>query len=71
MALEGLPKESRIENPMAKTIMSLRINDQMQTQLRSDLPPRETAKLLISTAVDLIFGYAEALADAHKTKLSG
>lgn len=70
MALEGLPRESSIVNPMSKTIMSLKIDDQLHTQLKSDLPPRETAKLLISTAFDLIFGYAEACADAQKTKLS-
>lgn len=70
MSVEGLPRESPIVNPMAKTIMSLRIDDQLRTQLKSDLPPRETAKLLISTAIDLIFGYAEACADANKTKLS-
>ena len=71
MALEGLPRESPIVNPMAKVILSLRVDDQMHTQLKSDLPPRETAKILISTAFDLIFGYAEACADANQTKLSG
>ena len=70
MAVEGLTKESMIENPMARTIMSLKINDRLQTQLKSDLPPRETAKLLMSTAFDLLFGYVEAIADASKTKLS-
>lgn len=70
MSVQGLPKESRVINPMSKTIMSLQINDQMQTTLRSDLPPRDTAKLLVSTAIDLIFGYVEAMADASKTKLS-
>ncbi len=69
-AVEGLTKESSIENPFAKTIMSLRINDQLQTQLQSNLPPRETAKLLMSTAFDLVFGYVEAMAEANKTKLS-
>ena len=69
-AVEGLTKETSIENPFSRTIMSLRINDQLQTQLKSDLPPRETAKLLMSTAFDLLFGYVEAVADASKTKLS-
>jgi hypothetical protein len=71
MMVEGLPKESRIHNPMSRNILKLEINDQMQTMLKSDLPPRDTAKVLISTAIDLIFGYVDALADASKTKLSG
>ncbi len=70
MAVDGLTKESRIENPMARTVVSLKINDRLQTQLQSDLPPRDVAKLLMSTAMDLLFGYVEAMADVNKTKLS-
>ena len=71
MSVQGLPRESPIINPMSRTILKLEINDQMQTMLKADLPPRDTVKLLVSTAIDLIFGYAEAMADANKTKLSG
>lgn len=62
----GLVKESRLVNPMAKTILTLEVNDQMQSKLNSSLPPRDTAKVLVNVALDLIFGYAEALVDSNQ-----
>jgi len=62
--LKGVPRDSRIINPIAKEILALTINDQMQLQLNTQLAPRDAAKLLLNVAMDLVFGYSEALADA-------
>ena len=64
--MHGLAKESRIVNPMAKTIMTLVVNDQFQTELKSELPPRDTVKILMNLVADLTFGYSEALVAATK-----
>ena len=61
----GLAKESRIVNPMAKTILSIKVNDQLQSHIDTQLAPREAAKIMMSLAVDLIFGYVEGLVEFH------
>jgi len=61
----GLAKESRLVNPMAKTILSVKVNDQLQSNIDTQLAPREAAKILMSLAVDLMFGYVEGLVEFH------
>lgn len=64
--IRGFPKDSQIINPMARPILKLEVNDQLQSQL--DCPnvhPREAAKVLCNVVIDLIFGYSEAVADAQ------
>lgn len=55
---------SAIVNPFALTILTLKINDQGQTHIDTQLPPKETVKALANLVVDLTFQYAEQLAAA-------
>jgi hypothetical protein len=65
-----LAKQNRIVNPFAKNVLSLKVNDELQTELDSKLPPRETVKILLNLAVDLMMGYTDQLVEFHLSKKS-
>lgn len=59
-----------IINPMAQTVLTLVVNDQMQIKLDSKLDPATTVKILMSAAMDVQFNLIAALSEANKPKLS-
>lgn len=63
-----LVNDSRIINPSAKSVLTFEVFDDGKTQLQCALPPREAAKLLMGVAIDLMFGYSEALVDKVKNE---
>lgn len=67
MSVKGI-HDSRIVNPMAKVIVSLEVTDDGQTRLHSSLPPDALVKLLLSTSVDVIFGYVDSLVEEKVKK---
>lgn len=52
-----------IVNPMAKPVLTLTINDNMQLNLQSALPPPEVVKLLQSVVTDVMIQYMQKIAE--------
>lgn len=59
-------KMSPIVNPMSKTVMTVTVNDQMQINLDSKLPPGETIKILQSIITDVLMNYTNAVIENFK-----
>jgi len=60
-----------IVNPFSKTIITLEVDDQLQTRLVApNVHPKEVAKILMNVMLDLLFGYTEAVADAVDKSIS-
>jgi len=63
--------DSKIINPMAKTILKYEVNDQMQGHLTApNMHPRDAAKLLMNMAMDLMFNYSEAIVEHAKIEIA-
>lgn len=56
----------KIVNPMAKQILSLTIDDSLQVNLQSQLPPEQVIKLLQSVMTDVMFVAIKNMIEAGK-----
>lgn len=62
MSSKLIKNGSGIINPFSKPVMVVTIDDRLQATIETKLPPNEVAKILMSTAVDLMFSYTEQYA---------
>jgi hypothetical protein len=51
-------------------VLRLEVNDQLQTKLEAPtIHPKDTAKILLTTVVEIIFSYLESLKETDRSTM--